>query len=123
MLCAGIDAGSRTMKVVLLDADRLDLLAAEVADQGVDQDGLAGRLLDGLLEARGLGRGDVRAVVATGAGRKLIRSADECVTEITCQARGRAPSCPPSRGRSSTSAARTASSSGWPRTARCSTSP
>ncbi|MGA2620583.1 MAG: acyl-CoA dehydratase activase [Thermoguttaceae bacterium] len=97
MLCAGIDAGSRTMKVVLLDADRLDLLAAEVADQGVDQDRLAGRLLDGLLQARGLGRGDMRAVVATGAGRKLIRSADECVTEITCQAHGIRHVAPQSR--------------------------
>ena len=43
---------------------------------------------DRLLAEQGLGRGDVGSVVATGYGRKLIRVADETVTEITCQACG-----------------------------------
>jgi predicted CoA-substrate-specific enzyme activase len=88
MICAGIDAGSRTIKVVLLDAEAREVLAAEVADQGVEQDLLAQRLLDKLLAEQGLGRGDIGRSVSTGYGRRLVQIADETITEITCQAWG-----------------------------------
>jgi predicted CoA-substrate-specific enzyme activase len=76
------------MKVLLLDADRLEPVASAIVDQGVEQDALAVRILDELLEEKGLGRDDLGAVVATGYGRKLIRIAKETITEITCQAHG-----------------------------------
>jgi predicted CoA-substrate-specific enzyme activase len=88
MICAGIDAGSRTLKVVLLEADGQPVVASGVVDQGVDQDALAVELLEKLLAASGLSRGDVGAVVATGYGRKLIHIADATVTEVTCQGWG-----------------------------------
>jgi (R)-2-hydroxyacyl-CoA dehydratese activating ATPase len=88
MICAGIDAGSRTTKVVLLDGDGRDVLAAGVVDQGIEQDALAESLLDRLLREKGLDRGQLGMVVATGYGRKLIRAADAAITEITCQAWG-----------------------------------
>jgi predicted CoA-substrate-specific enzyme activase len=88
MICAGIDAGSRTLKIVLVDADRLTPVASGVVDQGIDQDRLAVDLLERLLREQKLERGDIRAVVATGYGRKLVRTAETTVTEITCQARG-----------------------------------
>ncbi len=88
MICAGIDAGSRTLKIVLLDAETRAPLAAGVVDQGVDQDRLAHELLERLLEERGLRRGDLDGVIATGYGRKLLRQAAATVTEITCQAWG-----------------------------------
>ena len=88
MICAGIDAGSRTLKIVLVDAGRRGLVASGVVDQGIDQDRLALDLLERLLREQGLRRGDLGAVVATGYGRKLVRAADTTVTEITCQARG-----------------------------------
>ena len=88
MICAGIDAGSRTTKVVLLDGDGRDVLAAGVVDQGVEQDALAEALLDRLLQEVGLQRKQLGMVVATGYGRKLIGSADATITEITCQAWG-----------------------------------
>ena len=88
MICAGIDAGSRTLKIVLVDADRLGPVASGVVDQGIDQDRLALDLLEKLLHEQGLRRDDLRAVVATGYGRKLVRTADTTITEITCQARG-----------------------------------
>ena len=88
MICAGIDAGSRTIKVVLLDADTLEILATGLDDQGVEQDALAQQLLDKLLAERGLHRADIRHSVATGYGRRLVRIADETITEITCQAWG-----------------------------------
>jgi predicted CoA-substrate-specific enzyme activase len=87
-ICAGIDAGSRAIKVVLWDPRRMLVLAAGAVDQGVAQESLALELLDRLLCGAALGRGDLGAVVATGYGRKLIRLADRAVTEITCQAWG-----------------------------------
>jgi predicted CoA-substrate-specific enzyme activase len=88
MLCAGIDAGSRTIKVVLLDAQSREVLAAGVEDQGVQQDRLAQQLLERLLGQCGLGLADIGRAVATGYGRRLVRIAGETITEITCQARG-----------------------------------
>jgi (R)-2-hydroxyacyl-CoA dehydratese activating ATPase len=88
MICAGIDAGSRTTKVVLLDADDCSIVASGFVDQGIEQDALAEELFDRLLRENGLGRGDVRSAVATGYGRKLICAADATITEITCQAWG-----------------------------------
>jgi predicted CoA-substrate-specific enzyme activase len=88
MICAGIDAGSRTIKAVLVDTQSLELLAEGVADQGIAQDALADRLLEQLREQAGIERREIRSIVATGYGRKLIRMADTAVTEITCQAWG-----------------------------------
>jgi predicted CoA-substrate-specific enzyme activase len=88
MICAGIDAGSRTLKVVLIDAQSLETVAAATIDQGVEQDALATGLLERLLDENGIHRGDVRRTVATGYGRKLIHGADEAITEITCQGWG-----------------------------------
>lgn len=88
MIFAGIDAGSRTTKVVLLDGDGRDVIAAAVVDQGIEQDLLAESLLDRLLRENGFERSQLRMVVATGYGRKLIRVADVSITEITCQAWG-----------------------------------
>ncbi len=88
MICAGIDAGSRTLKIVLVDADRMAPVASAVVDQGIDQDRLARDLLERLLHEQCLRPENLRAVVATGYGRKLVRSADTAITEITCQARG-----------------------------------
>ncbi len=97
MISAGIDAGSRTTKVVLLDGDGRDVLASGVVDQGIEQDALAEALLDRLLGERGLARNQVGMVVATGYGRKLIRAADAAITEITCQAWGVRRSLPDAR--------------------------
>jgi predicted CoA-substrate-specific enzyme activase len=88
MICAGIDAGSRTIKVVLVDADSLEVVAAGVVDQGVEQDALARELFERLVEENKSAVSDVGATVATGYGRKLIHQADETITEITCQAWG-----------------------------------
>ncbi len=88
MLCAGIDAGSRTIKAVLLDGGSRAVVAAGVVDQGIEQEELADRLLRDVLSRVGLERSDVASMVATGYGRKLIHAADTQLTEITCQAVG-----------------------------------
>ena len=88
MICAGIDAGSRAIKVVLVDADSLEMVGSAVADQGIQQDALACRLFERVLNDNGLSRRDVRTVVATGYGRETVSLADTRITEVTCHACG-----------------------------------
>ncbi len=88
MICAGVDGGSRAIKIVLVDAKSKETVASGLADQGVDPDGLARALYEKLLSSKGLGTGDVARVVATGYARNAISFADTTVTEITCHAAG-----------------------------------
>lgn len=88
MLSAGIDAGSRAIKVVLYDASERRVLGSGVADQGLEQPRLAEALYEQTLHAAGLTTGDVKAVVATGYGRNRVPFAATTITEITCHARG-----------------------------------
>ena len=88
MICAGVDAGSRTIKIVLLDADSLAMTGSRVADQGVKQDALALSLFEQTLEEADSERSDVSRIVATGYGRHAVSVADETITEITCHACG-----------------------------------
>jgi predicted CoA-substrate-specific enzyme activase len=88
MIFAGIDAGSRTIKVVLLETPSMNVLASGIADQEVEQDKCAGQLYRRLLKQAGLKSKDVVRTVATGYGRNMVGFADTTVTEITCQAAG-----------------------------------
>jgi predicted CoA-substrate-specific enzyme activase len=88
MIYAGIDAGSRSIKVVLFDTEPARVLATGLIDQGVEQERLAAGLFEKLLKDAGLERAQVSGVVATGYGRNAIRFADTTITEITCHARG-----------------------------------
>jgi (R)-2-hydroxyacyl-CoA dehydratese activating ATPase len=88
MICVGVDAGSRTTKIVMLDSGSLDVVASGVVDQGIDQAAVAAALFERLLRENGIGREEVGPVVGTGYGRKLIRFAQQTITEITCQAWG-----------------------------------
>lgn len=88
MIYAGIDAGSRAIKVVLLDAGGSEVIASNVTDQGIEQDALASELFDKTLAMAGLDRGDVRRVVATGYGRHNVSAAETTITEISCHACG-----------------------------------
>ena len=88
MMYAGIDAGSRAIKVVLIGADGRDVIAQGQVDQGVEQDQLACRLFEKVAAQAGVGRSEVRRIVATGYGRNAVSIADTTVTEITCHAVG-----------------------------------
>jgi predicted CoA-substrate-specific enzyme activase len=88
MICAGIDAGSRAIKIVLINADNQKVVGKGLADQGVEQDKLASELLDRVLDNSGVTRKDVTSIVATGYGRNAVTIADTTITEITCHAVG-----------------------------------
>lgn len=88
MICAGIDAGSRTIKIVLMDADSKQVIAKAITDQGVEQDKLTLELFDRIIKDNNIDRKNMHRIVATGYGRNAVSIADTTITEITCHAVG-----------------------------------
>lgn len=88
MICGGVDAGSRAIKVVLVDSDGPRVVGAGVVEQGVNQAQLAKELFEDVVAKAALSCSDVKSVVATGYGRSAVTMAATTVTEITCHARG-----------------------------------
>ncbi|MFB3881515.1 MAG: acyl-CoA dehydratase activase [Armatimonadota bacterium] len=88
MIVAGVDAGARAIKVVLLDPRSGAVVGRAIATQGTDPAARASALLTGALAERGLSRQELAALVATGYARGAMREASSTVTEITCHARG-----------------------------------
>ena len=88
MIYAGIDAGSRAIKTILIDTEKMQVIAKGLTDQGVEQDRLASGLFKSVLKKNGINKKDVAAIVATGYGRSAVSFADTTITEITCHAVG-----------------------------------
>jgi predicted CoA-substrate-specific enzyme activase len=88
VIVAGVDAGARAIKVVLLDADSREVVASGVTDQGVDPGRRAAELLGRVRSDQGLAREHIGGTVATGYARNAIEGIDTTITEITCHARG-----------------------------------
>src|SRR5512133_1380580 len=88
MLTAGIDAGSRSTKVVVYDTASGRIAGRGRAGEGVQQEQLAAPLLERTCREAGFARSAVEAIVATGYGRNAVKFANTTVTEITCHARG-----------------------------------
>jgi len=82
----GVDIGSLTVKVVLVNEDG-QILGSEVGRSGYRGKEIAGELANKVLSGKGLSREQLAGTVATGYGR-LTYPADREVSEITCQARG-----------------------------------
>lgn len=86
MITAGIDVGSKTIKIVVLkDAS---VAAKAIGTAGFEQTALAGELLAEALAQAGAARSEVRHVTATGAGRDAVDFADSRVTDLSAAARG-----------------------------------
>ncbi len=83
---AGIDVGSRTTKVVILNSGRI--LAGTVLDTGIDAEKSAERALMRASQEAGINHGWPGAVVGTGYGRVSVSFLDKTATELTCHARG-----------------------------------
>ncbi len=88
MIYAGIDAGSRAIKIVLIENENMRVIAQGLTDQGVEQDRLASTLFKSILKKNGINKKDVAAIVATGYGRNAVSIAHTTITEITCHAVG-----------------------------------
>jgi predicted CoA-substrate-specific enzyme activase len=97
MITAGVDAGSRAIKVALIDTNAHRVLGTGVTDQGVHQQQLAADLLARVCSDCAIDKTRIGRIVATGYGRDRIADAHTTITEITCHARGIAHQKPDAR--------------------------
>ena len=86
MYTMGIDVGSASSKVVILE-DGKNIVAAEVIQVGTGSSGPQ-RALEKAFEVSGLKMEDMTKIVATGYGRFALKEADKQVSEISCHAKG-----------------------------------
>jgi predicted CoA-substrate-specific enzyme activase len=85
-LAVGVDVGSTTTKLVLMEERKT--LVAEVSPTGPNCRKTADTLLAAALNSSHHDRSQIRRVVSTGYGRRLIDFSDEVVSEISANARG-----------------------------------
>jgi len=86
VIFAGIDVGSTTVKVVLLEQEHV--IKKALGRAGFKGHEVAEALLNRSLLETGYGKSNIGMCIATGYGRARVRVADKVVTEITCHARG-----------------------------------
>lgn len=82
---AGLDIGSKSTKLVFLADGRME--GAYVDLTGGNSRAAGERILERGLINRGIARGDIAFLVATGYGRHAVEAGKK-VSEISCQARG-----------------------------------
>lgn len=85
----GIDSGSATCAVVILDEAKR-IVASAVVPTGARVRESADAALAQALERAGLSKDDLVATVTTGYGRNHLAHSDSAITEISCHARGAA---------------------------------
>lgn len=83
---AGIDAGSRTTKAVLING-KTPIISA-IRPTGIDVAQTAERVLNEALDTASLATHDIRGLIGTGYGRVSLSFADRTVTELSCHALG-----------------------------------
>jgi predicted CoA-substrate-specific enzyme activase len=87
VLYSGVDVGSLSTEVVLID-DEASILSSVITLTGPSSRNAATRCWQEALAIVGVRENDVACVIATGYGRKQVSFAEKAVTEITCHARG-----------------------------------
>ncbi|MFC2018180.1 acyl-CoA dehydratase activase [Chloroflexota bacterium] len=87
MLTAGIDIGSKNIKVVILKDDR-EILAMSSVPGGIDQKASAEEALKAALQKAKVKRSDLEHIVSTGVGRMAAPYITGDVLEVGAAARG-----------------------------------
>ncbi len=97
MITAGIDMGSRTIKVVLVEDAKVEgasqlkyvIKGKHMMFPGeLDGDVAADKAFDDALASAGVRRDQIGAVYATGAGRKQVKFATDNISEMSAGAKG-----------------------------------
>ncbi|KPK97588.1 MAG: CoA activase [Planctomycetes bacterium SM23_65] len=86
MITAGVDCGSKNVRVVILREG--EILAKATVSAGMDTPAAAQQAYDRALSEGGITSDDVEKVVATGAGRHEPKFKNDIVTEVGADARG-----------------------------------
>lgn len=84
---AGIDSGSTSTDVVILDQDG-KIKSTMIIPTGGGAMMSAEKSLENAVEKAGISKDDIVRIVTTGYGRAYINSGDDSITEITCHAKG-----------------------------------
>ena len=84
---AGIDSGSTTTNVVILDKNK-KIQATMIIPTGAGARLSAEKSLDQAVEKAGIQKEEIVQIVTTGYGRAYIDTGDKSITEITCHAKG-----------------------------------
>lgn len=86
MLTVGIDIGSITTKIAMMDGGKI--LHTDVALSGYDMDKAWRDIFAKMLQSTGKKEADVKYIISTGYGRNIVDAAQKKITEITCHAAG-----------------------------------
>jgi (R)-2-hydroxyacyl-CoA dehydratese activating ATPase len=86
MTTVGIDIGSITTKIAMMDGKKL--LYTDVSFSGYDMDKAWRDIYARMLEKTGKHEKDITRIVSTGYGRNIVNAAHRQITEITCHAEG-----------------------------------
>ncbi len=86
MITAGIDMGSKTIKVVVLRDGQIIGKAMTLA--GFESREAAEKALGAALDEAGIGKNEVERTAATGAGRKYAPDTEESISEVAGDAKG-----------------------------------
>lgn len=86
MLTVGIDIGSITTKIAMMDGGKI--LHTDVALSGYDMDKAWRDIYAKMLQSTGKKEADVKYIISTGYGRNIVDAAQKKITEITCHAAG-----------------------------------
>ena len=86
MMTCGVDIGSRTISIVLLNG--VEIIEFSVVDTGAFPKDKAMELFESTVHNAGITRSDIEITLATGYGRNYFETGDRVVSEILCHARG-----------------------------------
>lgn len=86
MITAGVDVGAETVKVVILNKDKM--LGWSTVQAGLDRTASSEEALELALKKAGITQGQIDRTIATGLGRKEVPYAVDNVIEIAADARG-----------------------------------
>ena len=88
MYTCGIDIGSVSTEVVILDRKDNKIASYVITSTGSNSKEAAKKALDNACKKDNISKDSIKAIVATGYGRINIPFADKNITEISCHARG-----------------------------------
>jgi predicted CoA-substrate-specific enzyme activase len=86
MITAGVDCGSKNVKVIILKDN--DILGKSLVLAEIDTGAAAEEAYEKALKTAGITREQVEKVISTGAGKTECKFADATVTEVGADARG-----------------------------------
>jgi len=86
MISAGIDVGSKNIKVVIVDGDKIIGKAIQTGSD--DQEKSIEETLNSAIKDAKIDRADIEKIATTGIGRKVFKEADYAITDVTAGGRG-----------------------------------